>query len=76
MVGESGPELVMLPSGSSVYPMLTGAGVGGTGTASIGGGGGAQTANISVYLDSQMLISLMGASLQQSINVGMGKRSY
>jgi hypothetical protein len=77
MVGEAGPELVSLPGGSSVYPLTTGSGVGSNNPISIGnGGGGAQTANISVYLDSQMLISLMGVSLMQSINVGLGKRSY
>lgn len=76
MVGEAGPELVSLPSGSSVYPLTTGAGVGNSSPISLGGGGGMGTANINVYLDSSMLIQTLGVSLMSSINVGMGKRSY
>lgn len=79
MVGESGPELVSLPSGSSVYPLTMGSGVGSSSPISLGGGGssgGVQTANIIVQLDSQQLISLMGVSLMQTINVSTGKRSW
>lgn len=76
MVGEAGPELVSLPSGSSVYPLTMGSGVGNSSPISLGGGGGVQTANIIVQLDSQTLISLMGVSLMQTINVSTGKRSW
>ena len=83
------PTFVNLPSGSSVYPLsdlsssssprMLASGTGGSITPILlgsPGGGGAQTANITVNLDSQTLISLLGANLMSSINVGMGKRSY
>ena len=79
MVGESGPELVTLPNGSSVYPLTSSAPLGGnTAPISLGGGGnsGAQTANIAVYLDSQMLTQMLGVNLASSIRVGLGNRSY
>jgi hypothetical protein len=84
------PAFVNLPAGAAVYPMqdigtssprqLASGTVGDVTPITLpiigGSSAGPQTANIHVHLDSQMLISLMGASLQQSINVGMGKRSY
>lgn len=83
------PSFVNLPSGASVYPMqdiamsssprMFADGTGGSlSLVPLGsvGGGGAQTANIHVYLDSQTLISALGVSLASSIRVGMGQRSY
>lgn len=81
------PTFLNLPAGSSVYPMqnlsmssprMFADGTGGSISPIFLGavGGGAQTANIIVNLDSQTLISLMGASLMSSVNVGLGKRSY
>jgi len=75
LVGEAGPELVMLPSGSNVYPMSTGAGVGG-GDSSLGGGSGPQTANITVMLDSQAIISAIGVPLSQNVRLSTGMRGF
>jgi hypothetical protein len=41
-----------------------------------GGASGAHTANINVYIDSQILIQALGMSLMSTINVGLGKRSF
>ena len=84
------PTFMNLPSGASVYPMqdlsmqssprMLAQGTGGDLTpiflGSVGGGSGAQTANINVYWDSQLVMQMLGASLMQTINVGMGRRSY
>ena len=77
VVGESGPELLSLPPGSSVYPMTTGAGVSApTSLAGVGGGGsGPQTINFSFQLDSQTLISAIGIPLASTIRLSNGFRA-
>jgi len=79
-IAESGPELVMLPSGSSVYPLSTGASVpsinpvplaSGTGA----GGSSPQSINLTVHLDGQAIISAMGIPLSQNIRLANGLRA-
>jgi hypothetical protein len=80
VVGENGPELVSLPSGSSVYPMSASMGVGGGGAPiSLGGGGGGsmpQSINFAVYLDSQVIASAMSMPMAANMRLISGNRSY
>lgn len=73
-------ELISLPRGSSVYPLSTGAGVGGSITPiSLGAGagsGGPQSVNVIVNLDSAAIIQQMGLPLAQSIRLSTGNRGY
>jgi Hint module len=78
VVGENGPELLNLPSGSSVYPMSGG----GFGAPSfnpipISGGGGSmpQSINISVHLGEHEIVSSMGIPFAQNIRLISGNRS-
>lgn len=78
-IAEGGqPELVMLPQGSSVYPLSTGSAAGGnlTPISLGGGGGGPQSINLVVQLDSQSIVSAIGLPLSQSIRVASGMRAY
>jgi hypothetical protein len=79
VVGDAGPELVRLPSGSSVYPMSAGAGVGGgVSPISFGGSGGSapQSINLVVQLDSQAILSAIGLPLSQNIRLASGMRGF
>ncbi len=70
IVGESGPELVNLPGGSSVYPHGTGPGSALQGGAMPGGAGG--TTHVTVQLDSSVLAEYMGPAMQQHIILHAG----
>lgn len=82
VIAENGPELVMLPNGSSVYPLSTGGSTGANMTpVSLGGGGGSsggapQSFNISLHIDSQTLIAAMGIPMAQNIRLAAGLRSF
>lgn len=79
VVGDRGPELVSLPGGSSVYPLTTGSGIGGSvSPIPLGGGGGSmpQSINVSVHLDSQTILSAIGMPMAQNIRLASGMRAF
>ncbi|SRR6266568_4480937 len=80
VIADNGPELVMLPNGSSVYPLSAGGSTGANMTpVSLSGGGGSntpQSINVSVHLDGQAIISTIGLPLSQNIRLASGMRGF
>ena len=78
VVGEAGPELVMLPGGSSVYPMSSTGGGATIPALNSGGGSGSapQSINLTVQLDSQAILSAIGLPLSQNIRLASGMRAF
>ncbi len=75
LVGEQGPELAIFPTGTRIIPAAqTAALMGGSGGGSSSGGGGYRTANITIMLDSRVLVQGLQQPLVDQIRIATGLR--